>query len=79
MKTLDVYDRSVKIQIWDLGGRERFRNIISSYYERAHGIMLVYDITDLKSFEDLNKWLIKIGKNESENIYKILVGNKYDM
>ena len=79
IKTLDVDGKSVKLQIWDTAGQERFRNIISSYYRGAQGIMLVYDITDLESFQNLNSWLIEIEKNASKNVYKILVGNKCDM
>ena len=67
------------MQIWDTAGQERFRNIISSYYRGAQGIMLVYDITDLDSFQNLNSWLIEIEKNASKNVFKILVGNKCDM
>ena len=63
----------------DTAGQERFRNIISSYYRGVQGIMLVYDITDLESFQHLNSWLIEIEKNASKNVYKILVGNKCDM
>ena len=79
IKTLDIDGKSVKLQIWDTAGQERFRNIISSYYRGAQGIMLVYDITDLESFQNLNSWLIEIEKNASKNVYKILVGNKCDM
>ena len=79
IKTLDIEGKSCKLQIWDTAGQERFRNIISSYYRGAQGIMLVYDITDLESFQNLNTWLIEIEKNASKNVYKILVGNKCDM
>ena len=79
IKTLDLEGKSVKLQIWDTAGQERFRNIVSSYYRGAHGIMMVYDITDLESFQNLNSWLIEIEKNASKNVYKILVGNKCDM
>ena len=79
IKTLDIDGKSCKLQIWDTAGQERFRNIISSYYRGAQGIMLVYDITDLESFQNLNSWLIEIEKNASKNVYKILVGNKCDM
>ena len=68
-----------KLKIWDTAGEERFRNIVSSYYRGAHGIMMVYDITDLESFQNLNSWLIEIEKNASKNVYKILIGNKNDM
>ena len=79
IKTLDIDGKSCKLQIWDTAGQERFRNIISSYYRGAQGIMLVYDITDLESFQNLNSWLIEIEKNASKNVYKILVVNKCDM
>ena len=67
------------MQIWDTAGQERFKNIVSSYYRGAQGIILVYDITDLESFQNLNSWLIEIEKNASKNAYKILVGNKCDL
>ena len=79
IKTLDVDDKRVKLQIWDTCVQEGFRNIISPYITIAQGIMLVYDITDLESFQSLNSWLIEIEKNSSKNVYKILVGNKCDM
>jgi len=79
IKTLDIDGKSCKLQIWDTAGQERFRNIISSYYRGAQGIMLVYDITDLESFQNLNSWLIEIEKNAAKNVYKILIGNKCDM
>ena len=79
IKTLDIDGKSCKLQIWDTAGQERFRNIISSYYRGAQGIMLVYDITDLESFQNLNSWLIEIEKNASKSVYKILVGNKCDL
>ena len=79
IKTLDVEGKGVKLQIWDTAGADRFNNIISSYYRGTQGVMLVYDITDLDSFLNLNKWLKEIEKNASKNVYKILVGNKCDM
>ena len=79
IKTLIIEGKSVKLQIWDTAGQERFRNIVSSYYKGAHGIMMVYDITDLESFRNLDLWLKEIEKNASKNVYKILIGNKNDM
>ena len=71
IKTLDVEGKRAKLQIWDTAGADRFNNIISSYYRGAQGFMLVYDITDLESFQNLNKWLNEIEKNASKNVYKI--------
>ena len=79
IKTLEIDSKSCKLQIWDTAGQERFKNIISSYYRGAQGIMLVYDITDLESFQNLNLWLIEIEKNANKNVNKILVGNKSDL
>ena len=67
------------MQIWDTAGQERFRNIISSYYKGAQGIILVYDITDLDSFQNLTSWLIEIKKNAPSFVNKILIGNKSDL
>ena len=79
IKTLEIEGKSVKLQIWDTAGQERFRNIVSTYYKGGHGIMMVYDITDLESFRYLDSWLKEIEKNASKNVYKILIGNKNDM
>ena len=51
--------KKLKTSLWDPVGQERFRNIISYYYRGAQGIILVYDITDLKFFQNLYSWLLK--------------------
>ena len=67
------------MQIWDTAGQERFKNITASYYKGGNGILVVYDITDRESFENLNSWLIEIEKNANKNVYKLLIGNKCDL
>ena len=67
------------MQIWDTAGQERFKNIIASYYRGAHGILLIYDVTDKDSFKNLSNWLIEIEKNASKNVLKVLIGNKVDL
>ena len=67
------------MQIWDTAGQERFKNIIASYYRGAHGILLLYDVTDKDSFRNLSNWLIEIEKNGSKNVLKVLIGNKCDL
>jgi len=79
IKTLDVDGKSVQLQIWDTSGSQKYNNIISSYYKGAQGFILVYNITDLQSFKDLDFWRFEIEKNASKGVYKILVGNKCDM
>lgn len=64
---------------WDTAGQERFRTITSSYYRGAHGIIIVYDITDRESFDNVKQWLSEIDRYACENVNKLLVGNKCDM
>ena len=64
---------------WDTAGQERFRTITSSYYRGAHGIIIVYDVTDLESFNNVRQWLHEIDRYACENVNKLLVGNKSDL
>ena len=79
MKTMEINGKLVKLQIWDTAGHERFKNITSSYYRGANGILLLYNITDRETFENLGPWLIEIEKNAPRNICKILVGTNCDL
>ena len=79
IKTFNIDEKKIKMQIWDPAGQERFKNIIASYYRGAHGILLIYDVTDKESFKNLSNWLIEIEKNASKNVLKVLIGNKTDL
>ena len=79
VKTMEVEGKKIKLQIWDTAGQERFKNITSNYYRGAHGIMVVYDITETKSFKNITNWLIEIEKNAKKDVYKLLIGNKIDL
>ena len=76
---MEVNGKKVKLQIWDTAGQERFKNITASYYRGGNGVLVVYDITDRDSFDNLNSWLIEIEKNANKNVYKLLIGNKSDL
>ncbi|KAH9599968.1 Small GTPase [Trypanosoma melophagium] len=79
IRTLNIDGKVIKLQIWDTAGQERFRTITSSYYRGAHGIIIVYDTTDMDSFNNVKSWLNEIDKFASENVNKLLVGNKSDL
>lgn len=69
----------VKTNIWDTAGQERFKNISTSYYKNASGVVLVYDITDLESFNKIGDWLVEVTNNSPKDIYLVLLGNKSDL
>jgi len=79
IRTIELDGKTVKLQIWDTAGQERFRTITSSYYRGAHGIIVVYDVTDMDSFNNVKQWLQEIDRYASENVNKLLVGNKSDL
>jgi Ras-related protein Rab-1A len=79
IRTIDLGGKSIKLQIWDTAGQERFRTITSSYYRGANGIIVVYDVTDMESFNNVRQWLNEIDKFACEGVSKLLVGNKCDM
>ncbi|GFE53354.1 GTP-binding protein ypt1 [Babesia ovis] len=77
-RTIEVEGRKVKLQIWDTAGQERFRTITSAYYRGADAIIVVYDITDKLSFENVSAWLQEVEKFAPDGIHKLLIGNKSD-
>lgn len=79
IRTVELDGKTIKLQIWDTAGQERFRTITSSYYRGAHGIIVVYDVTDSESFNNVKQWLHEIDRYASENVNKLLVGNKADL
>ncbi|KAL3666837.1 Ras-related protein RABE1e [Phytophthora oleae] len=79
VKTIDVDGKRIKLQIWDTAGQERFRTITTAYYRGAMGILLVYDVTDDHSFQNIRNWMTQIRQNASSNVNKILIGNKCDV
>ena len=60
-------------------GQERFKIIPAHYYRDRNGILVVYDITDRESFNNLNFWLSEIEKNRNKDVFKLLIGNKIDL
>ena len=70
---------SVKLTIWDTAGQEKYFSMTNSIFQKAHGIILVYDVTDIKSFDSLDRWMKKIKDIAPINSSILLVGNKIDL
>jgi len=79
IKTIELEGKVVKLQIWDTAGQERFRTITTSYFRGAQGILLVYDVTDRGSFENIRNWVAQIQQHADLNVNKVLIGNKCDV
>jgi Ras-related protein Rab-8A len=79
IRTIELEGKRIKLQIWDTAGQERFRTITTAYYRGAMGILLVYDVTDEKSFNNIRNWIRNIEQHATESVNKILIGNKCDM
>ena len=79
IKTIDIEGKRVKLQVWDTAGQEQFRSIATSYYRNAHGIILLYDLTDAQSFLHISRWVEDIHVNAPSSVKKILIGNKCDI
>jgi len=78
VKVVEQAGYSVKLSIWDTAGQERFKNISSAYYRGAQGVVLVFDITDRRTFTNLDIWLAELEKYGGEKMVKVVVGNKSD-
>ncbi|KAM8800478.1 ras and EF-hand domain-containing protein isoform 1-T1 [Rhynchonycteris naso] len=79
MKTLLVDGERTVLQLWDTAGQERFRSIAKSYFRRADGVLLLYDVTCEKSFLNVREWVDMIEDAATESIPIMLVGNKADL
>nr|CDS35113.2 Ras protein Rab 8A [Hymenolepis microstoma] len=79
IRTIEVDGKKIKLQIWDTAGQERFRTITTAYYRGAMGIMLVYDITQPKTYYNIKHWLRNIVDHANSDVEQMLLGNKCDM
>lgn len=79
IKTVDINGKKIKLQLWDTAGQERFRTITTAYYRGAMGIILVYDVTDERTFSNIKQWLSTVNQHANDEAQLLLVGNKSDM
>ena len=79
LKTLILEEQKiVKVQLWDTAGQDKFRAITRNYYKGASGIILIFDVTNVKSYENIKKWINEIKEEISEKVKIVLIGNKID-
>ncbi|XP_067043824.1 ras-related protein Rab-1A-like isoform X2 [Acropora muricata] len=77
--TMRVNGKTVKLQIWDTAGQEQFKAVIPSFYTGAHTIVVFYDITNQRSFQNIGSWLQEIHRCAPKNVNILLLGNKSDL
>ena len=80
-KTLTSIDGSSEIKqvVWDTAGQEIYRSLSPFYYRDADGVILVYDITDQKSFKELQFWIDEVQQNGKKDVFITVAGNKSDL
>ena len=79
IRTIEWEGKSIRLQIWDTRGQERFKTITSSVVQNTQGILFVYDVTRRATFSNLNNWVSQLDRGHRQNFGKILVGNKCDL
>ena len=80
VKTMTLKNKkNVKLQIWDTAGQDRFRAITKNYYKGANGIILIYDVTNLQTYENVKNWITQIREETNPNVVIYLAGNKIDI
>ena len=78
-KVLDINGKKVKYLIWDTAGEDRMKTMTYAYYRGCHVVLIVYDVTSKKSFENVTTWVECVDKFAKSNVLRILVGNKTDL
>ena len=80
LKTITLNNnKNIKLQIWDTAGQDRFRAITKNYYKSANGVLLIYDISNLQTYENVKNWISQIREEANPNVIIYLVGNKIDL
>eukprot|EP01098_Paradermamoeba_levis_P007248 TRINITY_DN2999_c0_g6_i2.p1 TRINITY_DN2999_c0_g6~~TRINITY_DN2999_c0_g6_i2.p1 ORF type:complete len:199 (+),score=21.70 TRINITY_DN2999_c0_g6_i2:156-752(+) len=75
-----VNGKRIKIQIWDTAGQERFRALTKMYYRAAKGALVVYDVTNRSSFQNVEQWIHTVREgSKNDGIVILIIGNKVDL
>ena len=67
------------MKIWDTAGQERFKTLTQSFYRRADGVVISFDVTDKQTFQNVRSWVESINAHAAKNAARVLVGNKIDL
>ena len=78
-RNIEINDKIIRIQIWDTAGMENFRSITRSYYKNSICALVVYDICNRESFNNIEKWILDCKKNAPKSINFVIVGSKLDL
>ncbi|MFW9942575.1 MAG: Rab family GTPase [Candidatus Thorarchaeota archaeon] len=81
-KVIEEYpnpDTTCKLQIWDIGGQERYKFLRSSFFNGANGALVVFDVSRWHTYEELDEWISDLQEFAGENVPFILIGNKVDL
>ena len=78
-KTLKIKDKNYNLCIYDTAGQERFKSLSFNTIKMAHGIILMYDITNIESFNILKEWIKNAKESKGNDFPMILLGNKLDL
>ncbi|KAG5496109.1 hypothetical protein JKF63_02410 [Porcisia hertigi] len=78
-KIIDLGGAKVKLQIWDTAGQERYKSVTRSYYRGATGCIIVYDVTNRSSYDNVPQWLSDVRQLAGSDVIVMLIGNKIDL
>ena len=78
-KNIQLNDKIYRIQIWDTAGQENFRSITRAYYKNSVCALVVYDISNKESFNNISSWVEDCKNQSPKTIFMVLVGNKSDL
>jgi len=82
-KRMEIGDKVATCQIWDTAGQERFQGLGTAFYRGSDGVIFVFDVTQRKSFEELEQWkkafLIQVGQEGNDKFPMIVIANKVDL
>ncbi|XP_063726043.1 ras-related protein Rab-21-like [Symsagittifera roscoffensis] len=78
-KRLNINNQRVLLEIWDTAGQERYHALAPMYYRESHGAVLVYDVTDMDSFDRVQLWVKELRKVLGKDVVLVIAGNKIDL